>query len=161
MLASRPVTLSASWVPVLIGTALAARNVQIDWLLFALLVTFATDTAAYGIGRALGRHPLAPALSPGKTWEGALGGVAGALLAALGLATWLSMPLARWEVLALGLGIAIAGQFGDLAESMLKRGAGVGEASRLIPGHGGVLDRLDSVVLILPLVYYVAMGRVV
>ena len=130
-----------------------------SWLLFAVLVTFATDTGAYFIGKLVGRHRMAPSISPKKTWEGAVGGVAGAAAAALGLAVILPLPLAAWQALLLGVAVAVVAEVGDLAESMLKRSAGAGEASQLLPGHGGMLDRLDSILFTIPFVYYVVMER--
>ncbi len=147
----------ALYVGWLLGHALLLRGLADGhlWLLFALLVTFATDTSAYFVGRTIGRHKMAPTISPKKTWEGAFGGVVGAALAALGLDAALSLPLIPWEALALGAAAAVVAALGDLAESMLKRSAGAGEASHLLPGHGGILDRLDSVLFVLPFVYYV------
>jgi phosphatidate cytidylyltransferase len=126
------------------------------WVLFALFVTFATDTGAYAVGRLLGRHKLAPRLSPGKTVEGALGGLAGGALAAVGLNALLDLGQPVAAMLALGLAAAVAGQLGDLAESLIKRAAGVKDMGHLFPGHGGILDRLDSLLFVVPLVYYVA-----
>jgi len=125
-----------------------------DLTLLAVFGAFATDTAAYMVGRALGRRRLAPHLSPGKTWEGTLGGL---LLGSLGVvlinwATGLRLPPA--EVAALAPLLALSAILGDLCESFLKRGASVKDASAAIPGHGGFLDRLDSVLFTVPLVYY-------
>ena len=127
-----------------------------EWLLLAALATFATDTAAYAVGRPLGRHRMAPALSPGKSWEGALGGLLGGAGATLGLVYLLDLPFVAWAAVALGAGIGVVAQLGDLAESKLKRLAGAKESGRLIPGHGGMLDRLDSLVFVFPLVYHVS-----
>ncbi len=124
------------------------------WLLFLLFTTFAVDTAAFVVGRAIGRRRLAPAISPGKTQEGAVAGLLAGLVAAPVLAAVLGLPLSFVEGVALGAGMAIAAQLGDLAESLLKRSAGVKDAGRLVPGHGGVLDRYDSIVIPLLLVYY-------
>ena len=122
------------------------------WVFLALLTAFANDTAAYAVGRAAGRHRMAPGISPGKTWEGAAGGVLAALIACPLLAVLFGLPEGPWAVL--GFGVATAAQAGDLLESALKRRAGVKDASALVPGHGGVLDRLDSLVLVAPLVYH-------
>jgi phosphatidate cytidylyltransferase len=126
------------------GTALVVMTVFLVW---------ATDTCAYYTGRWLGRHPLAPAISPNKTWEGTLGGVGGAVLVAAGAALVVPDLLAwgHWVVL---VGIAGAvGQAGDLVESQLKRSTDMDDASTLLPGHGGVLDRFDAMAVVAPLVY--------
>lgn len=125
-----------------------------EWLLLAILATFAVDSAAYLVGTAVGRHRVAPAVSPGKTWEGTAGGVLGGIGATIALEALLGLPVSWLEATALGLAIAFLAQVGDLAESLLKRSAGVKDAGSLLPGHGGVLDRLDSVVFVLPVVYY-------
>ena len=125
-----------------------------DWLLFALLVTFASDTGAYLTGRALGRHAMAPSISPGKTWEGAFGGTTWAVGIALALGALLQLSVPYWQAATVGLAIAVSAQLGDLAESRLKRATGVKDAGTILPGHGGVLDRLDSIVFALPVVYY-------
>ncbi|MGA2167119.1 MAG: phosphatidate cytidylyltransferase [Terracidiphilus sp.] len=132
---------------------------------FLLCVVWAGDTAALYVGSLWGRHKLAPALSPNKTWEGALGSVAGSLLAAgglLGLAhqleMWnsarLSYPDDVWYWLVLAVVVNVAGQVGDLAESALKRSAGVKDSGNLLPGHGGVLDRIDALLLAAPVLWY-------
>lgn len=119
-----------------------------DWVFFALFTTFGSDTAAFFVGRALGRHRLAPNISPNKTWEGAIAGVFGAIIVSLlfTLPTPLSLPLGYGQAILLGLLVSVFGQFGDLAESLLKRNMGVKESGKLIAGHGGFLDRMDSVV---------------
>jgi phosphatidate cytidylyltransferase len=127
-----------------------------DWLLFTLLATFAADSGAFFVGRLLGRHPLAPTISPRKTWEGAVGGLAGAVGASLALNAVLLLPFGLWQTLLVGAAIGGVAQAGDLAQSLLKRAAGVKEAGWLIPGHGGILDRLDSVVFTLVLMYHLA-----
>lgn len=123
------------------------------WLLLLLVATWASDTAAYFVGKKFGRRKLAPALSPGKTVAGALGGAGGSLAAAwIFTLAYPFLPVA--QVLLLGLLIGIAGQLGDLWESVLKRTAGIKDTGALIPGHGGVLDRFDSMLFTAPLVYY-------
>jgi phosphatidate cytidylyltransferase len=114
----------------------------------AILVTFVSDSMAYFIGRAFGRHLLAPRISPRKTWEGAIAGViAAAAVSLIFTLSWsLQLPLNYWQAILLGVIISIAGQFGDLLESLLKRYFGVKESGNLMPGHGGLLDRMDSVV---------------
>jgi phosphatidate cytidylyltransferase len=125
------------------------------WLFFALSLNWAGDIAALYVGRLIGRHKMAPRVSPGKSWEGAAASVtASVVYGALYFPRLLpSVPLLE------GLGLAalanIAGQFGDLCESGLKRGAGVKDSGTLLPGHGGWLDRLDSSLFALPVVYFV------
>ena len=128
-----------------------------DWVLFSLLVTFSADTAAFFVGRMVGRVPLAPAISPGKTREGAVGGLAGAVAAAVLFGGLFRIPIGLLLQVVLGLLMGVAAQAGDLAESWMKRKAEVKDSGNLIPGHGGVLDRLDSIVPNLPLVYIFAM----
>jgi phosphatidate cytidylyltransferase len=133
---------------------------------FLLCVVWAGDIAALYVGRAWGRHKLAPTLSPNKTWEGALGSVAGSLLAAGGLLglehlfttqwdkVWLSYPEGLWYWLELALLVNVAAQVGDLAESALKRSVGVKDSGSLLPGHGGVLDRIDALLFAAPVLWY-------
>ena len=125
-----------------------------SWLLFALLVTFAVDTGAYLVGRSVGRRPMAPSISPNKTWEGSLGGFASAVAAALVLGLVFDLGVPAWQQAMIGGVVGVVGQWGDLIESKLKRIADLKDASSIIPGHGGLLDRLDSVLLTLPAVYY-------
>ncbi|MPZ50764.1 MAG: phosphatidate cytidylyltransferase [Dehalococcoidia bacterium] len=125
-----------------------------DWLFFAVLTVWTTDTGAYFLGRAIGRHKLAPAISPGKTIEGALGGLATGLIAVFVLDWAFDLGLAAGHLIALGLTVPIVTQAGDLAESAIKRALAVKDSSGLIPGHGGVADRLDSLLFAAPAVYY-------
>ncbi len=127
-----------------------------NWVFLALFATFASDTAAFFVGRALGKHHLAPRISPGKTWEGAIAGVFGAIIVSLlfTISTPLHLPLSYWQAILLGLLVSVFGQLGDLVESLFKRNMGVKESSKLIPGHGGFLDRIDSVVFAGVVVYY-------
>jgi phosphatidate cytidylyltransferase len=126
-----------------------------SWVFFALFVTFASDTGAYAVGRLVGRHKLAPAISPAKTMEGAAGGLAGAALAAVALAWALHLPLRPVAALLLGVGVSVAAQAGDLLESALKRRLQLKDAGGLLPGHGGLLDRLDSLLFSGAMVYFV------
>jgi phosphatidate cytidylyltransferase len=121
-------------------------------LLFALVITWAADTTAYFVGRAIGKHPLAPRISPHKTWEGSIGGMFGSLAAAYVFRYWLTIPLHHLLLMA-ALG-NIAGQMGDLLESAYKRSAGVKDSGGLLPGHGGVLDRIDALILCIPVIWY-------
>ena len=133
----------------------------LEWVAFLLVVTFATDTGGFFVGKAIGKRPLAPTVSPGKTWEGAIGGFLAAVLAALAAAWALEIDVSVPVIVALGALMGVVGQAGDLFESKLKRLAGVKESGRLLPGHGGVLDRLDSIVFNLVLVYYFVIGGAV
>ena len=125
-----------------------------EWVVFLLLVTFAADTAAYFVGKSIGKTPLVPSVSPSKTREGAVGGLIGAAVASLAANYVLGLNALAWEALILGVLIGIVGQLGDLAESRIKRLAGVKDSGVIIPGHGGLLDRLDSIVLNMVVVYY-------
>jgi phosphatidate cytidylyltransferase len=127
-----------------------------NWVFFGLFTTIASDTGAYFIGKTLGRHYLAPSVSPGKTWEGAGGGVIAAIIISLFfvLPTPFLLPLSNGQAVFLGVAVSIFGQLGDLIESLFKRNMGVKEASRLLPGHGGALDRIDSIVLAGIVIYY-------
>jgi phosphatidate cytidylyltransferase len=126
-----------------------------SWVLVALLVTFASDTSAFFVGRAWGRKRMAPAISPSKTWEGAAAGIIGAIIAVVILAVVMGLDgIGHGGLIILGFFISVFAQLGDLAESMLKRTAGVKEAGKIIPGHGGILDRLDSLIFTVVLVYY-------
>ena len=126
----------------------------LQWTVLAFLVTFATDTSAYAVGRAVGRRKLVPSISPGKTWEGAVGGLLGAAAAAAVLVALLDGIEDRVLLaVALGLVIGVMAQAGDLLESKVKRMAGEKDSGRFIPGHGGLLDRLDSLLPVFPLVY--------
>ncbi len=125
------------------------------WTFLALFAAFATDTGAYFAGRAWGRHLLAPGISPGKTKEGAIAGLISAVLAVIFFDFVFKLPLSLWQAALLGGLVGVFAQLGDLAESKLKRITGVKDSGRLIPGHGGLLDRLDSLVFSGPVVYYV------
>lgn len=125
-----------------------------EWVLTTVGLTFAIDTAAYFFGKALGKHKLAPSISPGKTWEGSIAGfvMAGVAAAALTSAFGLGVPL--WQATLLGLAVGVIAQLGDLAESTLKRAAGAKDAGSLVPGHGGLLDRLDSLIPSFAVLYF-------
>jgi phosphatidate cytidylyltransferase len=154
------------------------------YLLFVMLLVWCGDIAAYYVGRAIGKHKLAPRISPGKTWEGAAGSVAGALvlgfvlfrcvnpiMSALQRIHLLREPVTSvasvpqgvsvaplWTIVLFAICINVAAQLGDLVESAIKRGAGVKDSGTLLPGHGGVLDRIDALLFALPvgLVFYMA-----
>ena len=128
-----------------------------EWVFLAVGVIFAADTAAFATGKSVGRRPMAPTVSPGKTWEGSLGGLLGAVAACVAFTALLDLGVAVALAVVLGALMAVVGQLGDLAQSRLKRAAGVKDSGWLVPGHGGLLDRLDSIVFNLPLVYYFVM----
>ncbi len=130
----------------------AAPGVGLDLVAIVVGAVVATDTLAYFTGHALGRHPFFPSISPSKSVEGAVGGAVGAMLVA-GIAGPLVISLNPFAAVGMGLLIAVAAEGGDLAESALKRQAGVKDSGRLIPGHGGLLDRLDGLLLAGPAVY--------
>jgi phosphatidate cytidylyltransferase len=127
------------------------------WLMFALVVNWFGDTGAYYVGRKFGKHKLAPQVSPGKSWEGAAASAVTGVVFGL-----IYLPLAipgtsLWVAAAISLCANVAGQVGDLAESALKRGAGVKDSGTILPGHGGLLDRMDSSLFAMPVVYTLVM----
>jgi len=121
-------------------------------LLFAMVIIWVGDTAAYFVGRSIGKHALAPHLSPKKTWEGTIASFVGSLIVAVVFARFMTVPLPHL------LGMAavgnVAGQVGDLLESAYKRSAGIKDSGSILPGHGGVLDRIDALILAIPVVWY-------
>jgi phosphatidate cytidylyltransferase len=129
-----------------------------NWIYLAMLTTFANDTGAFFIGRARGKHRLAPAISAAKTWEGAIGGLICAILAAIIIAMLLNLispfTFKYWQITLLGFLVSLFAQLGDLVESLLKRNMGVKESGDLLPGHGGILDRFDSLIFVGAVVYY-------
>ena len=150
-------------------------------LVYVLLVVWAGDTTAYFVGRAFGRHRMTPRVSPKKTWEGAAGSMLGSLLVgwiflahAQGISSWLLQAhlierrdgyfaLQPWPlltILLLSAAINVAAQLGDLVESLIKRGAGVKDSGALLPGHGGMLDRIDALLLAAPVIWFYAALRV-
>ena len=133
--------------------AVLIREGSPHWLMYALLLSWIGDTGAYYVGRRWGRHKMAPRISPGKSWEGAAASVAVAIAAGVAYLHW-TLPQVGWlEVVVLSAAVNAAGQIGDLAESAMKRGAGVKDSGHILPGHGGFLDRVDSTLFTLPAVY--------
>ncbi len=124
-----------------------------SWVYLAVAATFVVDTAAYFTGRAVGRRLLAPSISPKKTWEGLFGGWAAGFAAVVLLGNAFDLGVEPWKLSLLALLLPLAAALGDLAESALKRRMHIKDASELIPGHGGVLDRLDSILFTIALVY--------
>ena len=130
----------------------AARSLGPRMVLFLLVLLWAGDSLAYFTGRAIGRHKMAPELSPGKTWEGAAANLVGAVLVAVVATRWIPLPLVHLCVMAALANLA--GQLGDLTESAYKRAAGAKDSGSLLPGHGGMLDRVDSLIFAAPVVWY-------
>jgi len=126
------------------------------WVLLAVAVTFGNDTGAYFAGRALGRHKLYPKISPGKSVEGAIGGMLASLAMMFALKATLSPWLTAMDCLAVALPAGVIGPIGDLVESLMKRAAGVKDSGHLIPGHGGMLDRIDALLFVSSWVYVYA-----
>ena len=129
------------------------RETGPDLVLLLLLCVMLGDTAAYYTGRAFGRHRMSPSISPKKTWEGAAGALAGSLLAAALAHFWFFQRLTLPHAVALAVLLGVVGILGDLAESMIKRASGVKDSSSLLPGHGGLLDRIDSLLFAGPVLY--------
>lgn len=151
--------LGAAYLGSLGGAVAALRLLPPDrdgaWRIVLLLaIVMVADTAAFFVGNAAGRHKLAPVISPGKTVEGALGGLAGGVAAAAAVRALALPALPLRDALLLGLAVAALGIAGDLVESLLKRWAGVKDSGALFPGHGGMLDRLDSILFGAPVLYY-------
>lgn len=145
------------------GRGLEVMEMDAFWLVVTVLVmVWASDSFAYFAGRAFGRHPLAPAVSPKKTWEGTAGGAAGALVAGIILKILVLGFLSWFDVGVLAIICGGISQIGDLAESRLKRSVGVKDSGTLLPGHGGMLDRLDALIVAIPLsyLYLVLVGRI-
>jgi phosphatidate cytidylyltransferase len=139
------------------GDAFISHSLSTHLLAFFFLVLMGSDTGAYYTGRLLGKHKLAPSVSPGKTREGAFGGMAASLLAAALAHYWFFPELPLGAALPLAAVMNVLGVVGDLTESALKRGADAKDAANILPGHGGLLDRLDSLLFNAPLIYYFAL----
>lgn len=126
-------------------------------LIFLLAgITWGSDIGAYLIGMRFGKHKVIPAISPGKSWEGYISGIVFSCITALIIRHFLLPDIKILHILILGIGLTIVGQIGDLAESLLKRGAKVKDSGKIMPGHGGILDRCDSMIFITPVLYYYA-----
>jgi phosphatidate cytidylyltransferase len=154
---------SAVFIGVLFGYMLALRLVNdlpkgdetgCDLVFLLFFVVWSGDVFAYYVGTLLGRRPLAPLVSPKKTVEGAIGGIAGTLAAAFVARAWFMQRLTVRDCVILGVTLGVVGILGDLVESMLKRGSGVKDSATVVPGHGGVLDRVDSLLYAAPVLYY-------
>lgn len=145
--------------PIYVGLPLAML-IMIDlmprgniWIFFLLAVIFASDIGAFYCGRLFGKHKLYEAISPGKTWEGAIGGLLCSIITALWFLHILPLRQIDFSILALVLALSVTGQIGDLAESMLKRNHGTKDSGKILPGHGGILDRIDSLLFSIPILY--------
>jgi phosphatidate cytidylyltransferase len=162
MMASSGATiLGVLYVVFLAGYLVAIRvgfeeQLSAHLLSFFFLVLMGADTGAYYVGRAIGKHKLAPTISPGKTWEGVVGGALTGLAFATLAHFWFFRELPLKWTLPLAAVMTVLGILGDLTESALKRGAGAKDAANILPGHGGALDRLDSLLFNAPLIYYFA-----
>jgi phosphatidate cytidylyltransferase len=145
----------------LLGYLVALRGLDNgrSWVFLAIFVTFGSDSTAYFIGSSFGKHKLAPTISPKKTWEGAIGGMAGAAAVSLLFLcvkpVQLTSYLNWWQLVIIALAISAVGLMGDLVESLFKRNTGVKDSGSIFPGHGGMLDRMDSIVFAVVLVYYI------
>jgi len=154
----RAAVVALSWLycGLLIATLVGLRRVGVSWVILAFVVTWANDTFAYFAGHGLGRHRMLERISPKKTWEGFAGGAVGSVIGAL--VTRSILPdltvLSSGQAVLLGVGGAVLGPLGDLCESLVKRAAGVKDSGRLIPGHGGLLDRIDALLFVGPWIYF-------
>ena len=130
------------------------------WVIYVLALTWVSDTAAYFGGRVFGRHKLAPRISPGKTWEGAVASLAASLAFGMAYLAWMRPEMGLAWSGSISAAVNIAGQVGDLAESAIKRGAGAKDSGSILPGHGGLLDRLDALLFAVPALWYILNLRV-
>jgi phosphatidate cytidylyltransferase len=150
--------LGVFYVPLLLSTVVLLKTLPRGgmWIFALLSLTWFSDTGAYFVGRAFGKRPLYPRISPKKSQEGGLGGLLGAT-AAITIAKLWYLPELRWhDVFLIALPAGILGQLGDLVESMFKRSFGVKDSGRILPGHGGLLDRIDALLFTAPYVYFYA-----
>jgi phosphatidate cytidylyltransferase len=157
-------------LPLVFAPLLTMQENGTALLLFLLVVVWAGDIVALYVGRSVGRHPMAPQLSPKKTWEGAAGSIIGSIAAGVGIVICGSRLYLHgiellfyaqpwWYWIGMAILLNVAAQIGDLLESAIKRGAGVKDSGTLLPGHGGVLDRIDALLLALPVLWYALLLR--
>ncbi len=144
------------YVPLLLGYLVMLRSghLGVQWIFLMMFIVMSGDSAAYYVGSMLGRRKLYPAVSPNKSIEGALGGIAGSLVGSLLFRAIFFPQLGIPLCIAAAVVVGIFGQVGDLFESLLKRSCGVKDSGNIIPGHGGVLDRLDSIIFAAPVIWY-------
>jgi len=149
------VWLGIMYVPFLMGTLLLIRGIPggAHWIVYLLALTWIVDAGGYFVGKALGRHKMAPRISPGKTWEGAAGGAIVGILFSVAVARYLPGHTSRVAMLSIGVLLSVTGQIGDLVESAFKRQAGVKDSGHFLPGHGGMLDKVDSLLFNAPVLY--------
>lgn len=151
------VVLSWLYCGLLVASLVGLRlRFGVEWVIVAFVATWANDTFAYFAGHAFGRHKLYERISPKKTWEGFAGGAAGSVLGTVAVAAFLLPDVSALAAAVVGAGAAVLGPLGDLAESMVKRAAGVKDSGRIIPGHGGLLDRIDALLFVAPWIYVCA-----
>jgi phosphatidate cytidylyltransferase len=143
-----------SFAALLLNPNLFPHRHGVAFLIAAVIITAVSDVASLLVGSAFGRHPMAPSISPNKSWEGFLGGAAAAILVAVIVVHFIH-PWTIGKALVLGIVVAIVGPLGDLSQSMIKRHLGVKDMGRLMPGHGGILDRVDGLLFVLPATYFV------
>ncbi|HVA06132.1 MAG TPA: phosphatidate cytidylyltransferase, partial [Acidimicrobiales bacterium] len=143
-----------SFAALLLNQSLFPSRHGVAYLLAAVLTTVAADVAALLVGSAVGRHPMAPSISPHKSWEGFIGGAVASVLMAVIVVHFIH-PWTVGKALVLGLVVAVVAPLGDLGQSMIKRHLGVKDMGTLMPGHGGILDRVDGLLLVLPATYFV------
>ncbi len=144
------------YVPILLGylNLIRSGSMGVQWLFLMMFIVMSGDSAAYYVGSMFGRNKLYPAVSPNKSVEGALGGLAGSLAGSLLFRQLFFPEIGLPLCLAAALIVGAAGQLGDLFESLLKRSCGVKDSGNIIPGHGGILDRLDSILFAAPVIWY-------
>jgi phosphatidate cytidylyltransferase len=143
-----------SFSALLLNPTLFPHRHGIAFLLAAIITTVAADVTALLVGSAMGRHPMAPSISPNKSWEGFFGGAVASVLAAV-IFVHLIHPWTISKAAVLGLVVAVVSPLGDLSQSMIKRHLGLKDMGRLLPGHGGLLDRFDGLLFVLPATYFV------
>lgn len=147
-----------AYVPMLLSHLILLRSLPngVEWVFLLLLIVMSGDTAAYYVGTALGKRKLYPIVSPNKSIEGAIGGLCGSMLGTFAAKLTFFPELSVADCVVTALGVGVLGQVGDLFESLLKRSFGVKDSGGIIPGHGGILDRLDSILFAAPALYYYA-----
>lgn len=152
--------LGIAWIGLLLALPLLRRlDGGIAWIFLVLTIPWAGDTGAYFAGRAFGKHPMAPRVSPKKTWEGFVGGITLSIVGLFIVRAAGNLPISVVEGVVLGAALGSAAVLGDLSESLLKRAFDVKDSGWIMPGHGGILDRIDSLLFVAPLLYVFAALR--